>query len=61
MSKNDTINCPSCGEASTGSLGGADAPTHCEWCGAEYPVPGEDEAPGPSAAGTQDEPNRSDA
>lgn len=21
---------------------GADAPTHCEWCGAEYPVPGEE-------------------
>jgi hypothetical protein len=48
MSKNDTISCPSCGEPGTGNTGGADAPTHCEWCGAEYPVPGEDEPSEPS-------------
>ena len=61
MSKNDTINCPNCGEPSTGSTVGADAPTHCEWCGAEYPLPGEDEPFEPSTTASQDEPNRPDA
>lgn len=31
--------CPTCGGAAPA---GGDAPlTHCEWCGAEYPIPGE--------------------
>ena len=32
------VKCPASGEA-----GPVDV-THCEWCGAEYPVPGEDAA-----------------
>ena len=33
--------CPSCGEppSATGETPTAEPVTHCEWCGAEYPVP----------------------
>ncbi len=44
------VRCATCGApapsaattAATPAAGGADAvaETHCEWCGAEYPVPG---------------------
>jgi hypothetical protein len=55
MSKN-AISCPTCGEPSPS--GSADAPTHCEWCGAEYPLPGEDEPPRSAPAADEGEPNR---
>lgn len=43
MSENDAT-CPSCGKpARRESEEAANAEvTHCEWCGAEYPVPEED-------------------
>jgi hypothetical protein len=45
-----THRCPSCGtERAAGDPPGGedDEPiTHCEWCGAEYPVPEHDQAPG---------------
>lgn len=33
--------CPECGKdaASLEDSGTDQTPTHCEWCGAEYPVP----------------------
>lgn len=36
--------CPECGREPDP---GADQPlTHCEWCGAEYPIPGQDDLSG---------------
>jgi hypothetical protein len=44
-----TMRCPSCGETPSGTApAGAQLEeplTHCEWCGAEYPQPGERDAP----------------
>ena len=41
---------------------GADEPiTHCEWCGAEYPIPGQDAPPGEESQTDQDAAERKDA
>jgi hypothetical protein len=50
MWRNAAINRPTCGKSSPSSSG--DAPTHCESCGAEYPLPGKDEALGAGGFGT---------
>jgi hypothetical protein len=35
--------CPECGREP--DLGVDEPVTHCEWCGAEYPIPGQDAVP----------------
>jgi hypothetical protein len=44
-----TTTCAACGEAAAPAPG-AETITHCEWCGAEYPVPADEAAGGPEAA-----------
>jgi hypothetical protein len=36
--------CPTCGTPPSKAAETAEPVTHCEWCGAEYPVPEEDQA-----------------
>ncbi len=64
----EPIPCPSCGAAPTTPAPGPGAAddgdvveTHCEWCGAEYPVPRGDDhvhgagegGPGPAEPGSR--------
>lgn len=39
------VSCPACGTAPAGDAN--EAITHCEWCGAEYPVPDDADTAGP--------------
>jgi uncharacterized protein (DUF983 family) len=43
-----TVPCPACGE-SAADAEASEPVTHCEWCGAEYPVPGEETEAGQEA------------
>jgi hypothetical protein len=43
------VPCPQCRRE--GLLGDDQPTTHCEWCGAEYPIPEQDAVPGKAPAG----------
>lgn len=51
--------CPECGREP--DLGVDEPVTHCEWCGAEYPVPGQDVAPVEERQADPDAAERQDA
>jgi hypothetical protein len=53
-----TTRCPRCG--CERDLGAPEPITHCEWCGAEYPIPGEAFTPGEETQTGQDTAERAD-
>lgn len=40
--QDDGVRCTECGSTRAAAEDAEEEITHCEWCGAEYPVPDED-------------------
>jgi hypothetical protein len=54
-----TAPCPACGGERVSV--NEEPITHCEWCGAEYPVPGQNAVPGKETQTGQDAAGREEA
>jgi primosomal protein N' len=54
-----TARCPQCEREP--DLGADEPVTHCEWCGAEYPIPGQDPSPAEETQTDQNAAERTDA
>jgi hypothetical protein len=40
QTSDERLVCPVCDAEPSAEAAGAEPETHCEWCGAEYPLPG---------------------
>lgn len=53
QASDERLVCPVCDAEPSAETAGDEPETHCEWCGAEYPLPGgsESAAPAPDPPG----------